>query len=199
MDKETLNKKACLYFSKGEELRKWFELNHDRKEGFFLIIYHKGSNEKSVYYDEARDIALCFGWVDAVPKKRDHQSYYLYMAPRNPKSNWSMVNKKRVDELYRKNLIHPSGYKLIELAKKTGTWIALDDVYNLVIHKDLKIALDNTPSAKQHFQNFSSSKKRQILEWIYTAKRSETRAKRIESAVSQAEKGLIANDWKRRK
>lgn len=109
-----------------------------------------------------------------------------------------MVNKLRVKELDSKQLIHPAGQKLIDLAKSTGTWTALDDVYNLVIHEDLRIALDENEEAKQHFEKFSPSKKRQILEWIYTAKRQETRAKRIQTTILKAEKGLVANDWKRK-
>lgn len=81
------------FFSKNSnEWRKWLEINHLKEKSVWLIIYKKGSNQDSITYPEAVDEALCFGWVDSKPNKRDDKSFYQYFAKRNPKSNWSRVN-----------------------------------------------------------------------------------------------------------
>ena len=75
----------------------------------WLIIYRKGSDTPSVYYDEAVDEALCFGWIDSKPNKRDGESYYQFFSRRNPKSNWSRVNKNKVEKLMAENRMAPAG------------------------------------------------------------------------------------------
>ncbi|MCI5057050.1 MAG: hypothetical protein MRY83_13125, partial [Flavobacteriales bacterium] len=124
--------------SSKEEWRKWLEKNHESKDSIWLIIYKKNSGKLSVYYDEAVNEALCFGWIDSKINKKDEVSYYQYFSKRNPKSNWSKVNKTKITQLLSQGKMHKSGLKIIEQAKKSGTWSALDDVENLILPKDLK-------------------------------------------------------------
>ena len=159
----------------------------------WLIIYKKESNIPSVYYPEAVDEALCFGWIDSTPKKRDDKSYYQFFAKRNPKSNWSKVNKDKVANLLEQGLIESEGLKMIEIAKQNGTWTALDEVENITIPEDLQTLFSNNPTAFDHWEKFSRSSKRGILEWILNAKKPETRQKRIEETVALAEKNIKAN------
>jgi uncharacterized protein YdeI (YjbR/CyaY-like superfamily) len=176
--------------------RDWLIQNHATEQNVWLILYHKKSETSSVYYDEAVDEALCFGWIDSKKNKRDEESAFQFFSKRTPKSNWSRVNKAKVERLIANNLMMPAGLAMIEWAKKTGTWTALDDVENLTVPDDLQARLAARPLAHQYFSAFPRSAKRAILEWILTAKQAETRLKRIEETVNLAEKNERANQYR---
>lgn len=175
--------------------RDWLENNHDRKVAIWLIIYHKKSKTPSVYYDESVEEALCFGWIDSKPNKRDEESYYLFFAKRKPKSNWSKPNRERVARMIEQGRMTPSGQAMIDLAKKTGTWTALEKVENLEIPKDMEAKFQQSPEAKANFEAFPPSTKRGILEWILNAKKPDTRAKRIKETVDLAGQNIRANQY----
>lgn len=179
-----------------KEWRKWLEKNHQSEKSVWLIIYKKESDTQSVYYPEAVDEAICFGWIDSKPNKRDEHSYYQFFAKRNPKSNWSKVNKEKVAILLEQGLMHCSGLEMIEIAKHNGTWTALDEVENITIPEDLKKFFSKNKTAFENWENFPRSSKRGILEWIMNAKKPETRRKRIEETVSLAEKNIKANHYR---
>lgn len=103
-----------------QEWRQWLQENHTREQAVWLVIYRKESGVPSVYYPEAVDEALCFGWIDSKPNKRDEQSYFQFFSRRNPKSNWSRINKEKVARLTAEGKMAPAGLKMVELAKKTG-------------------------------------------------------------------------------
>ncbi|TAE69172.1 MAG: hypothetical protein EAZ85_13325 [Bacteroidetes bacterium] len=195
IDVELKDNIKVFYAETKQKWREWLELNHKNEKSIWLIIYHKKSQTPSVYYDEAVDEALCFGWIDSKINKRNNESFFQFFSKRNPKSNWSKVNKQKVEKLIELELMTEEGYKMIEIAKKTGTWNALDDVENNIIPDDLQQLFDQNPTAYKHWQDFSRSSKRGILEWILNAKRPETRQKRIEETVTLAEKNLKANQY----
>ncbi len=146
----------------------------------------------SVYYSEAVDEALCFGWIDSTPNKRDSISYYQYFAKRNPKSNWSLVNKMKVENLLAAGLMHNRGLEMVELAKKNGSWWALDEVVQLKEPEDLLFAFSENALALTHWKQFPPSARRGILEWILNAKQAATRKKRIVKTVELAEQNKRA-------
>lgn len=173
--------------------RQWLQENHENEQNIWLIIYRKQSGTPSVYYDEAVDEALCFGWIDSAIRKRDEVSYLQYFAKRNPKSNWSKVNKEKIARLTAEGLMMPAGEGMVALAKQSGTWTALDEVENLVVPTEMAELLDANPTAKSNFEAFPRSAKRGILEWINTAKQPETKSKRILETVRQAALNERAN------
>ena len=122
--------------------RNWMAKYHEKETSVWLIIFHKKSRQASVYYDEAVEEALCFGWVDSVSNSRNEESSYLYFAKRKPKSNWSKANKDRVEKLTKLGLIMPAGQAMIDLAKQTGTWTALEVVDQLTIPPDMQKLFD---------------------------------------------------------
>jgi uncharacterized protein YdeI (YjbR/CyaY-like superfamily) len=103
--------------------RKWLEKNCEKKEAVYLIIYHKKSKTKSVYYDAAVEEALCFGWIDSAKNKRDPESAYQKFSPRRPTSNWSEINIKRAKRLIKEGLMTAAGLKAIDIAKVKGRWV----------------------------------------------------------------------------
>jgi uncharacterized protein YdeI (YjbR/CyaY-like superfamily) len=190
---EIINGIKTFHAKSRKDWRDWLMENHNIEKSVWLIIYKKKSEVPSIYYPEAVDEALCFGWIDSTAKKRDEKSYYQYFTRRNPKSNWSKVNKEKVAQLTALGLIQPAGFEMIELAKQSGTWTALDDVENLTLPADLKALFSKNEKAFEHWEQFSRSSKRGILEWIQNAKKIETRQKRIEETVALAEKNIKAN------
>ncbi len=186
----------ALYAESQAAWRQWLVENHVAEKSVWLKIYKKTSQTPSVYYSEAVDEALCFGWIDSAAKKGDGDYYLQFFARRNPKSNWSAVNKAKVEKLVQSGLMTDPGQALIDLAKRTGTWTALDDVENLITPPDLQVYWEANPIAKAHFDAFPRSAKRGILEWLLNAKTQETRIKRITEIVTLAERNERANQYK---
>jgi len=179
-----------------KEWRKWLEKNHLLEKSIWLVIYHKQSDLESVYYEEAVEEAICFGWIDSIANKRDDKSKYQLFSQRKPKSNWSKANRERAEKMIEQRLMTESGQKLIDLAKQTGTWEALVDVQNSVIPDDLQQLLDENETALKNFIAFPPSSKRTILEWILNAKTDATRQKRIKETVQLAADNIKANHYR---
>ena len=111
--------KNCITFY-AEDIqawRSWLNQNCEKEKSIFLILFKKESGIRSISYDEAVDQALCYGWIDSKINKRDEISWYQYFAKRNPKSNWSRVNKLKVERLINNNLMAQPGLETVNYAK----------------------------------------------------------------------------------
>jgi uncharacterized protein YdeI (YjbR/CyaY-like superfamily) len=177
-------------------LRAWLEANHARNESVWLVTYKKAAGEAYVPYDAVVEEALCFGWVDSLPRKLDADRSMLLLSPRKPGSAWSAANKARVEALAEAGLLAAPGLAKIEAAKADGAWTRLDGVERLEIPPDLAAALAALPTAAENFAGFPRSVRRGILEWILQAKRPETRAKRIAETSRLAAENLRANQFR---
>jgi uncharacterized protein YdeI (YjbR/CyaY-like superfamily) len=175
------------------EWRAWLEQNHTRTEGIWLVSYKKGTGKPRFDYEEAVEEALCFGWIDSKGKKLDEERSMLWFAPRKPGSGWAKPNKERVERLIAEGRMSPAGLAKIEAAKQDGSWNALDAVEALEIPADLMEAFAANPPAQACFEAFPRSAKRGILFWIASAKRPETRAKRVEETARLAAENIRAN------
>ncbi len=171
-----------------EEWRNWLQKNHLTSPGIWLVYYKKNSGKAGISYEEAVEEALSFGWIDSRVNAIDEERYMQIFTPRKPGSIWSELNKERVKKIIEEGIITPAGLEKIEAAKEDGSWYFLDDINNLVIPEDLEEALNANISAKEHFGAFTDSIKKQILYWIKTAKRPQTRKNRIEKVVILAVK-----------
>ncbi len=176
--------------------RRWLERNHTRAEGIWLITFKKGTGKPRCDYGEAVEEALCFGWVDSKPRKLDEERSMLWFAPRKAGTGWSRLNKERIQKLTAAGLMALAGVAKVEAAKRDGSWNALDSIETLDIPPDLAKALKANRTAQQYFDAFPRSVKRAILEWIVTARKSETRKKRIEETVTSAARNIRANQWR---
>lgn len=172
-----------VYASDRQSWREWLEANHQRAIGVWLIYYKVKSGQPSVQYSDAVKEALCFGWIDSKVQTLDEDRYRQIFTPRKPKSVWSKLNKQYVDELVQAGLMTEAGLSKIMAAQEDGSWSALDAVEALIIPDDLQQAFAANQTAQQNFEGFSNSAKKNILYWLNTAKRSETRAKRIEQTI----------------
>ncbi|NJN59598.1 MAG: hypothetical protein HC879_20000 [Leptolyngbyaceae cyanobacterium SL_5_9] len=178
------------------EWRNWLKEHHTRDKGIWLISYKKATGKPRFEYEEAVEEALCFGWIDSKPNKLDEERSLLWFAPRKPGTGWSKLNKERVERLFEQGLMRPAGLAKVETAKQDGSWNTLDAIEALEIPPDLEMAFTNYAGAKQNFEAFPRSAKRGILEWIATAKRPETRAKRVNETAQLASQNLRANQWR---
>jgi len=172
-----------LHFERDTDWYDWLLNNHNTSKGIYLIFYKLELNIPTMRWEEAVKVALCFGWIDSKVQSLGHGKRRQYFCPRNPKGNWSALNKKHVKELEKVGLIQEAGYKMIDLAKQTGTWTATDDVENGVIPNDLQKAFDKNLRAFENYQNFSRGYRKGYLAWLHSAKREETRQKRISEII----------------
>ncbi len=185
--------------SSSAELREWLAVNHDSSDGVWLVVHKKSSGGPYVAWGEIVDELLAFGWVDSVQQRFDDDRSKLQITPRKPRSNWSRINKEKIERLTAEGRMAPAGLAMVELAKETGTWTALDAVDRLEEPDDLRAALDGEPDARRHWDEFPPSTRRAILEWITTAKREATRSNRVAETVELAAENLRASDWPRPK
>ena len=170
--------------------RKWLEKNHQSKQSVWLVYYKASTKTPSLSWSEAVDEALCFGWIDSTKKSIDHEKYMQYFCKRKPKSNWSKINKDKVKTLIEQGLMKEAGSKSIEIAKENDSWTFLDEVEALVIPEDLKKEFANYKGSMKYFDSLSNSSKKILLYWVVSAKRKETRQKRILEIAENASQKL---------
>jgi uncharacterized protein YdeI (YjbR/CyaY-like superfamily) len=176
-----------------KQWRDWLAENHDKFSGIWFVYFKKQTGKPRVTYDEAVEEALCFGWIDSLPRKVDDERSKLLFTPRKPKSVWSKLNKTRIEKLIENGLMTKIGLAKIEAAKANGAWNILDDSDNLKIPADLTKEFERNKDAKKNFNAFSDSSKRMILAWIGSAKRTETRNTRIVKTIEMAKQNKRAN------
>ncbi|MEO0648957.1 MAG: YdeI/OmpD-associated family protein [Cyanobacteria bacterium J06650_10] len=174
-----------------QQWRNWLATHYQQSESIWLVTYKKHTDKKyadSRYlaYDAIVEEALCFGWIDSLPRRLDEDRTMLLLSSRKPKSVWSKLNKERAAVLIKGGRMMPAGLAKIERAKADGSWTFLDDVEALIVPEDLTEALRENQAAKETFDGFNDSSKKGILQWLKMAKRQNTRQRRIEKIVSKA-------------
>lgn len=169
-----------------EEWRAWLAANHGSTRGVWVIFYRKDEPDLHVSYEEIVLEAVAQGWIDSTQRRLDERRNEMLVTPRRPTSGWSRSNKERVVKLEREGLMTPAGRRAVEIAKENGSWSALDDVENLVEPDDLKAALASIPDARKHWDAFPPSARKAALLWISTAKRPETRERRVNETARLA-------------
>ena len=162
----------------------WLDKNHAKSAGVWLQIAKKAGNLKSVSYAEAVEVALCYGWIDGQGKGLDESAYLQKFTPRGPRSIWSKINRTKVTELNKSGRMQPAGLAAIDRAKKNGQWAAAYDSHRTAaVPGDLQAALDQNSKAKAFFATLDSTNRYAILFRLQTAKKAETRARRLEQFV----------------
>ena len=176
------------------EWRRWLARHHERGEGVWLVMYKQASDKAGMGYDAAVEEALCFGWIDSRKRSLDDERSLLWMAPRRPRTGWSKSNKARVERLLAAGRIAPAGLARIESAQADGSWTLLDTVESLEVPDDLARALAAS-KGDAYFAKFPPGVRKQLLEWVRSAKKPETRAKRVAEIARLAAMNIRANQW----
>jgi uncharacterized protein YdeI (YjbR/CyaY-like superfamily) len=180
-----------LYCKTVEQWREWLEHHHSTESVVWLVFYKKGLSDQTFDYDGALDEALCYGWVDSVIKKLDEQRYARKFTPRKETSQWSEINKRRVEQLIAAGRMTAAGMALIEAAEANGQWNKVFGPPKMgnEVPVELQSALEQNATALKNFQRLAPSFRKRYILWIVMAKRPETRAQRVREAVSLLEKG----------
>jgi len=178
------------FFSTAAALRKWLVANHAKQEGVWLRIYKKDAGKKSITYAEALDEALCFGWIDGMKKGLDEVSWVQRFTPRRPKSSWSKINTAHAERLVREGKMQAAGLRQIEAAKTDGRWnAAYDSPKTAEPPTDFLKALSQNKKAKAFFLTLNKANIYAIVYRLQTAKKSETRQRRMAQILAQLEEG----------
>lgn len=179
------------FFRNAAAFRRWLEKHHDKEDELWIGFYKKGAARRGITYPEAVDESLCFGWIDGIRKAIDEERYANRFTPRKPKSNWSDVNRKRVAELIAEGRIQPAGLAAFE---------SRDDARSGVYSFENRDKARLTPEQEQRFRknarawSFFESQppgyRRIAIWWVVSAKREETREKRLATLIDDSKNGL---------
>lgn len=177
------------------ELRDWLAANHGTAGSVWLVTYKKHTPHHAEFGDLVEEL-LCWGWVDSRTLGIDADRSAVLIAPRNPKSAWSAVNKAHAAHAVASGAMTPAGMARVEAAKASGLWDFLDDVERLEVPSDLAAALA-AGGVRGAWDGWPRSVKRGTLEWIKTAKTAPTRAARIAEVAASAAQGLRPKPFRR--
>ena len=178
-----------MLFASKNAWASWLDKNQATSVGLWLRLAKKAAELESVTYAEALDVALCYGWIDGQKKSFDQESWLQKFTPRGAKSIWSKINREKAQELIEAGKMQPAGLQAIEKAKQDGRWdAAYDSQSKATVPDDLQAELDRNPQAKAFFATLNSVNRYAILFRIQTAKKVETRARRIQHFIQMLEK-----------
>ena len=178
-----------MLFASQKDWEKWLSKNHSIASGVWVRLAKKASALKSVNYAEALEVALCYGWIDGQKKSYDADSSLQKFTPRRPKSIWSKINREKAEVLITAGKMKPAGLLAIEKAKQDGRWdAAYDSQSKATVPEDFQMELDKNKKAKEFFATLKSVNRYAILFRIQTAKKAETRARRIQQFIEMLER-----------
>lgn len=168
-----------------QEWRRWLEGNHDKSKGVWLVFYRRGTGVTTLSYNDSVEEAICFGWVDSLVKRLDDERYARKFTPRASSSRWSTVNRRRYESLLSRGLLAPAGLQRPP-TDRSGDALrpSLEEIPDYI-----ESGLKSRPEAWDNFNKLAPSYKRQYIAWIDSAKREETRQRRLQEALTLLEAG----------
>lgn len=184
----TGNDLPVLLFEHQKSWAAWLDKNHATSSGVWLRLAKKASGIMSVSYDEALEVALCYGWIDGQKKSDDESAWLQKFTPRGAKSIWSKVNREKAQKLIASGQMKPAGLQAVERARQDGRWdAAYDSPSRATVPADFQAELDRNAQAKAFFGTLNGSNRYAILFRIQTARKAETRARRIQEFIRMLE------------
>ncbi|MFZ1615775.1 MAG: YdeI/OmpD-associated family protein [Flavobacteriales bacterium] len=182
--------RAIVAFESARAWEAWLTEHGTTSPGLYIKIAKKDSGVRSVTYAEALEVALCHGWIDAIKKSFDASFFLQKFVPRSTRSIWSEINKKKVQQLIKAKLMRPAGLDAVKNAKANGQW---DNAYaparTITVPPELEAALKKNKKAAAFFKTLTGSNRYAILHRLHTAKKEETRAKRLVQFMDMLERG----------
>jgi len=186
--RKTQNEIPVKLFKTQKDWAAWLDKQYAKSAGVWLQIAKKTGKLKTVTYAEAVEVALCYGWIDGQGKGLDESAYLQKFTPRGPRSIWSKINRTKAEALIKSGRMQPAGRAAIDRAKKNGQWDAAYDSHRTAaVPADLQAVLDQNSKAKAFFATLDSANRYAILFRLQTAKKPETRARRLEQFVRMLE------------
>ncbi len=179
-----------VFFPDGISFRKWLEKNHSKEKELIVGYYKVNTGKKSITWSESVDEALCFGWIDGIRRKHDDDSYTIRFTPRNPKSNWSLININKVKELTKIGLMRPAGLKAFEHFSKRAKEYYSYEREALELSADFGKMFRKNKKAWKWFSEMPPSYRKICIKWVMTAKQEPTRLKRLNELISDSGAGM---------
>lgn len=179
------NGKEVLTPASRADWRSWLTANSEREEGLWVVHRKKSSRLEGPLYEDLLEEALCFGWIDSQAYRVDEDRKIQWFSPRRRGGLWSAANRARIARLHAAGMMTPVGQATIDQAKADGSWFQTDEVDALIVPQDLETAFAAVPAARAAYEGLSESAKKQHLWAVYSAKRPETRAKRVAEVIRQ--------------
>ena len=179
-----------VLFAGPEELEVWLEENCAESDGLWLKIAKKGAPEPSVTYDEAVELALCFGWIDSQKRGFDETHFLQRFTPRRPRGRWSKINREKAEALEKTGALRPAGASEVEAARSDGRWeAAYEGSRTAKVPDDLQAELDANPKAAAFFADLDSANRYAIIWRLGEAKQPETRTRHLTKFLAMLENG----------
>jgi uncharacterized protein YdeI (YjbR/CyaY-like superfamily) len=183
-----------IYVPTREAWRKWLQKNSEKEQEIWLIYYKKHTGKPSIPYEDAVEEALCFGWIDSLIRRIDEERYMQKYTPRKPKSTWSKHNVRRVKKMIAEGKMQAAGLKLYDYARENGLLPEeVEESHGKKLFPEVPEFITNAfkdnPKAERNFNKLAPSYKLQYLGWILSAKKQETRIRRLEEAIKLLESG----------
>lgn len=178
-----------IFFQNQKHLRKWFEKNHKKEKELFVGYYKVASGKSSITWSQSVDEALCFGWIDSLGRRVDEESYCVRFTPRNPKSNWSAINIKKVEYLTKLGLMKPEGLKAFNLRKEEKSKVYSYENSAASFDKSYEKIFRTNNNAWKYFQSTAPSYRKISTRWVMSAKKESTRLKRLNELIQDCAAG----------
>ena len=180
----------ALFFDTAADLRAWFEANHDSAPELFVGYWKKGSGRTGVSHPEAIEQALCFGWIDSVSRSLDERSYRVRFTPRRKGSVWSAVNIAKIAELTERGLMQPAGLRVFEERKPDRVAVySYEQPADAVLADEQAARFQAEPAAWEWFSAQAPSYRRAAVHWVVSAKRPDTRERRLNQLITASASG----------
>jgi uncharacterized protein YdeI (YjbR/CyaY-like superfamily) len=173
-----------------KDFEKWLVRNHEKSDGVWLRMFPKAAGESTLDWNQAVDVALCFGWIDGQSKKHDDVSRVQRFTPRRAKSSWSKINTERIERLTNEGRMRPAGQREVDAAQADGRWAqAYDPPSRATVPDDFLAALKKNKKAATFFATLNKRNTYPVIYRLQTAKTPDTRAKRIRTFIEMFERG----------
>jgi len=173
--------------------RAWLEQHHATQRGVWLCSWRATVDRPRCPYPDAVEEAICFGWIDSTAGVLDEERGLQLFTPRKPKSSWTRLNRARVAEMEQRGLMTDAGRRAVAVAKNNDWWTIHDAVEDLIEPDALRAALDADPDARAQWDGFPPSARKQMLWWVISAAKEETKLRRIHQIVEKAALGERAH------
>lgn len=182
------------FFASQPDFRKWLKKNHKKETELIVGFYKVGSGKPSITWPQSVDEALCFGWIDGVRSSIDKNSYQIRFTRRKPKSIWSAINIRKMEELIKQGLMQPEGLTAFEKREELRSKIYSHETEEVTLSRSFETRFRSNKKAWKYFQALAPSYKKISTHWVMSAKQDTTRLKRLDELIEDCKSGT--NKWK---
>lgn len=188
-----------VFFATPAKLGEWFEKNHNRANELWVGFYKRGSGKPSITWPECVEECLCYGWIDGVRNSIDEESYRIRLTPRKPRSTWSAINIRLVGKLTEEGRMRPAGLKAFAARTEERSGVYSFEQKRHELGKEYEATFKTNRKAWEYFQAQAPWYRRTCSHWVTSAKKEETRLKRLETLIRDSAAGQPIGPLKRKK